>query len=91
MNIIDLAQPGERAVDQDIERGFGGRSPIVDLEPPKLPRLLCAGGSDPGYEGINNVELKPRLKRLGRPTTNTLRDKGTKFFQWRHSTSPLTA
>src|SRR5262249_14881624 len=78
MNIVDLAQPGERAVDQDVESGFGGRSPVVGVKPPKMPRLLRTGGGDPGHQGIDDVELKPSTERLRYAAADAVRNKGTK-------------
>src|SRR5262249_57228116 len=90
MSIVDLAQPGERAVDEDVESGFGGRSPVVGVKPPKMPRLLRTGGGDPGHQGIDDVELKPSTERLRCAAADAVRKKSTKFFQWRPDAAPST-
>src|SRR5258707_4096394 len=83
MDVIDLAQAGERTVDRNAIRQSGAR--LAERQQPLA--LLGRGCRDPGADGVGRVQ--PRV-RAGGVVRDMVGDKSAEFLKGRHS-APVSA
>src|SRR6185369_2608462 len=84
MNVVNLAQPGECAVDQNVERRVRRGRSVFAAERAQRAGFLGAGGGDPGRDGVDDTQLEGGAKRLGDAAADALGHIGAELLERRH-------